>query len=70
MAAGTNLSGGLRFFYIVLGAALMAWGFYGTSGGWVRYVLCILGALILLFGLIAFCPIRKMLGVGGENQKR
>lgn len=70
MAAGTNLSGGLRFFYIVVGAALMAWGFYGTNGGWTRYTLSIFGALILLFGLIAFCPIRKMLGVGGENQKR
>jgi len=70
MAAGTNLSGGLRLFYVVVGAALMAWGFYGTSGGWLRTVLAIVGAIILLSGLIAFCPIRKMLGLDGENQKR
>ena len=70
MAAGTNLSGGLRFSYVAVGLALIAWGLYGTDGGWMRMVLSILGALLLLFGLIAFCPVRKMMGLGGENQKR
>ena len=70
MPAGTNLSGGLRLLYIVVGLGLMAWGFYGADNGWMRSVLPILGAVVLLEGVVAFCPIRKMLGMGIENQKR
>ena len=54
MAAQPNLQGVLRVVYVLVGIALMAWGFFGAEGGWLRIVTPIVGAVALTEGLIGY----------------
>ena len=54
MAAGVNLSGALRMFYIAAGAGLLLAGLFWLEGDWPRTIVPIAGAVILLEGVIAF----------------
>jgi hypothetical protein len=67
MAAQTNLGGASRFGYVVAGLLMMAWGFFYADPGFWRFAWPILGAIVLIAGLIGFCPLRAMLGFGGKK---
>lgn len=67
MTAQTNLSGVSRFAYVVAGLVMLAWGFFYADPGFWRFAWPILGAIVLIAGLIGFCPLRAMLGIGGKK---
>ena len=62
-----NLAGTLRLGYIAAGAVLILWGLFYSDPGSGRIVECILGAAVLIEGLIAYCPVRALLGVGAKK---
>ena len=66
MALQPNLHGMLRFGYVVAGLAMMGWGFFGASSGFGHYFWPILGAFVLVEGLIGFCVLRQMFGLKGK----
>lgn len=63
-----NLRGLLRLGYIVAGALLVAWGLFYADPGSGRLVGCIVGAVALIEGLIGYCALCAMLGLGGKKQ--
>lgn len=67
MALQPNLSGIQRFGYVGAGVAMMAWGFFFAAPGFWRYAWPIAGALVLILGIIGFCPLVAMLGLGGKK---
>ncbi len=66
MAALPNLSGFPRFAYVFLGLAALVWGFFGASSPTGRLVWPILGAVVLVEGLIGFCPVVALFGRGSK----
>ena len=54
MAFQQNLGRVARAGYVLMGAGLLLWGFFGTGEHWAKVVLPILGALVLVEGLIGF----------------
>lgn len=62
-----NLAGLWRLGYISGGAALILWGFFYADPGSGRLAECILGAILLIEGLIGYCPACALLGIGGKK---
>ncbi len=54
MGAQPNLGGGARVLYALVGIILIGWGLFGTETAWVRGLAPILGAIVLVEGLIGF----------------
>jgi hypothetical protein len=50
-----------RIIRVIVGIALLALGFFGNISGWLGWVLMILGAILLVTGIIGFCPIYALL---------
>jgi DUF2892 family protein len=67
MALMPNLSGKLRVIYFVLGVAIAAWGLLGSDIPWIRITALSFGSLLVVFGIIAFCPFLWMFGVRGSS---
>jgi DUF2892 family protein len=67
MTAHTNLTGVPRFGYVVAGLVMMAGGFFYADPGFWRYFWPIVGAGVLIAGLIGYCPLRAMLGSGAQK---
>lgn len=67
MPAEPNLSAAARVLYVALGLSLMAWGFWGTDTAWVRLLLPLIGAVLLVEGLIGFCVACAALGLGRKK---
>ena len=63
-----NLAGPLRLGYIIAGSVLVIWGIFYAAPGLTRDVLVIIGAAVLVEGLIGFCVVRAMLGLGGKKE--
>jgi hypothetical protein len=68
MAVEPNLAGGLRLLYVAVGIGLMAWGFFGAESDWLRIGIPILGAIVLFEGVIGFCLVRWLLGLGSTTR--
>ena len=68
MAAQPNLKGVPRFGYAVVGLAMMAWGFFFADPSFGRYAWPIVGAGVLIAGIIGFCPLMAMLGLGVKKK--
>ena len=62
-----NLAGTLRLGYIAAGAVLILWGLFYSDPGSGRIFECIVGAVVLIEGLIAYCPVCALLGVGAKK---
>ena len=69
MAAQQNLNGGLRFGYAVAGLVMMAWGFFYASPGFWHYAWPIIGACVLIAGIIGYCPLMAILGLGAKKKQ-
>lgn len=67
MAAQTNLPNVARIVYAAFGVGLIAWGFLGLDPGWGMYALTILGAIILVEGIIGYCMACAALGLGKKS---
>jgi hypothetical protein len=67
MALQPNLNGMPRFVYVVAGLAMLAWGFFFADPGFWRYAWPIVGASVLIAGIIGFCPIMATLGLGAKK---
>lgn len=67
MALQPNLSGIPRFGYVVAGVAMMGWGFFYANPGLGHYAWPIVGASVLIVGIIGFCPLVALLGLGGKK---
>ena len=59
----TNESGLDRIIRAIAGIALLAIYFTGTVTGTLGIVLIVLGAVLLLTGVVGFCPLYKMLNI-------
>ncbi len=64
MPAQPNLTGLIRLLYIVVGLLLIAWGFFWTQRGWWHYLAPVLGGIVLIEGLIGYCVLRAIFGLG------
>ena len=62
-----NLAGTLRLGYVIAGAVLILWGLFYSDPGSGRIFECIVGAVVLIEGLIAYCPVCALLGVGAKK---
>lgn len=67
MAVQPNLQGMLRFGYVVVGLAMMIWGFFFSGPGFGHFFWPIFGAVVLVEGLIGFCVVRQMFGLTGKK---
>ncbi|MCL4523531.1 MAG: DUF2892 domain-containing protein [Acidobacteria bacterium] len=67
MALQPNLNGIPRFGYVVAGLVMMGWGFLFADPGFWHYAWPIVGAVVLIAGIIGFCPLLAMLGVSGKK---
>ena len=68
MSPQPNLSGSLRLGYVIAGVVLIAWGLFYADPGSGRIFGCIVGAVVLIEGLIAYCPACAKLGLGRNKQ--
>ncbi len=68
MAAQPNLAGKLRLGYTLTGLALIAWGFFMADSETSRLIAPILGGVLLIEGLIGYCPACALLGLGSRKQ--
>ncbi len=68
MAAIPNLGATGRLGYVTVGVILAAAGLFGVDTPWVKLVCVILGGVILVSGLIGFCPARWLLARGSKAQ--
>lgn len=64
MPAQPNLSGLFRLVYIAVGLLFMAWGFFWTEKGWWHYLAPVLGGIVLVEGLIGYCALCAVFGIG------
>lgn len=67
MAAKSNLGGIGRFFFVVAGLGLAAWGLLGFDAMTWRIVLPAIGGYLLVEGLIGFSALLWAFGRRGEN---
>jgi hypothetical protein len=68
MALQPNLNGMPRFVYAIAGLAMLAWGFFFADPGFWHFAWPIVGASLLIAGIIGFCPIMAMLGLGAKKK--
>ncbi len=66
----TNVGGADRGIRLVLGLILLALGIFAISGTW-QWISLIVGAILVLTGLVSFCPLYSLIRVntakkGGE----
>jgi hypothetical protein len=69
MAVHTNLKGIPRFGYVVAGLIMMAWGFFFADPGFWHYAWPIIGAGVCIAGLVGFCPLVAILGLGTKKSQ-
>jgi hypothetical protein len=63
-------SGNGRIVRIVVGAALVLWGFFGNfSAAWVGYVLIVIGLVPLLAGIFDVCVFAPLFGKPFNGKK-
>lgn len=62
MAAEPNVSGMARLLYLVGGAAVASWGFWGADQGWTQWAWLALGGALLVFGAIGYSPLHAFVG--------
>jgi hypothetical protein len=67
MALQPNLNGMPRFVYVAAGLVMMAGGFFFSDPGFWHFAWPILGASVLIAGIIGFCPLMAVLGLGGKK---
>ncbi len=59
-----------RIIRIVVGAALVVWGFFGNfTSAWVGYVLIIVGLIPLLAGIFDKCVFAPLFGLPFDGKK-
>jgi hypothetical protein len=46
-----------RIIRVIVGIAVLALGLFGGIGGWLLWVAYILGAILLITGIVGFCPL-------------
>ena len=51
-----------RMLRALLGLALLLVGFFWMPGGW-QYLVYVMGAVLLLTGIVGFCPLYRLLGI-------
>lgn len=59
----TNESGLDRIIRVIVGIVFLALYFTGTVTGTLGIVLIVLGAVLLLTGVVGFCPLYKLLKI-------
>ncbi len=62
-----NVGGLDRVIRILVGLALIAWGFLGLEGGG-RWVAVVIGLVPLVTALIGFCPLYKPFGISTHRE--
>jgi hypothetical protein len=60
MPAEPNVAGIARLTYVVAGAALAGWGFWGADPGWTQWTWLALCGLLLILGLIGYSPVHAL----------
>jgi hypothetical protein len=56
-----NESGVDRIVRVVLGVAALGFGWSLGTGGWLGILLLVIGAIMLLTGIVGFCPLYTLL---------
>ena len=46
-----------RIIRVIVGIAVLALGLFGGIGGWLLWVAYILGTILLITGIVGFCPL-------------
>jgi hypothetical protein len=67
MALMPNLSGKLRVGYFLAGVIVGAWGLLGSDTPWIRITALSFGSLLVVLGVIGFCPLLWLFGVRGSS---
>lgn len=47
----------------IAGVALLALGLFGMVGGWLLWVVYLFGAILLVTGIVGFCPLYTLLKI-------
>lgn len=66
MALLPNLNGKLRAAYFLAGVVVAMWGLFGAVASWARITWLACGGLVLVFGIIGFCPFLWLFGMRGS----
>ncbi len=69
MALLPNLNGKLRAAYLIVGIAFACWGLYGADASWARITWLAVGGLLVVFGVIGYCPLLWLFGVRGSKEE-
>ncbi|MEZ4608331.1 MAG: DUF2892 domain-containing protein [Deinococcales bacterium] len=59
----TNESTTDRAIRVIIGIVLLAAKLFGYVGGTLGLILAIVGVILLLTGLVGFCPLYRLLGI-------
>lgn len=59
----TNESKTDRIIRVIVGIILLALGFFGVVGGALLWVAYIVGAILVLTGIVGFCPLYALLKI-------
>lgn len=57
-----NVGGTERIVRLVLGVVLIALGFFGVLSGTLLIIGYVIGAIMLITGIIAYCPLNTLMG--------
>jgi hypothetical protein len=60
MAAEPNVTGMARLLYLLAGAAVASWGWWGADQGWTQWAWLVLGGALLVLGLIGYSPLHAL----------
>ncbi len=52
-----------RIIRVVVGIILIALGLFGVVGGWLVWAAYIVGAILVLTGIVGFCPLYALLKI-------
>lgn len=52
-----------RIIRVVVGIVLLALGLFGVVGGWLMWAAYIVGAILVLTGVVGFCPLYALLKI-------
>lgn len=69
LSAQPNLHGIGRFFYTLVGAILIGYGFFGVEAQWAHYLLPSLGGVFLVEGLIGYSVVAAAMGIRKRGVK-
>lgn len=57
-----------RIIRVIVGIILLALGLFGVLGGWLMWAAYIVGAILVLTGIVGFCPLYALLKIN-TNKK-